>query len=137
MTDRIRRSLRPGSEAAREARRAVEDLAPNLPPAVMEDVRLLVSELVTNSVRHANVGRDGAIELSVSVAGATVRVEVVDPGPGFERKDFVPSIYQMSGWGLYFVGEIADRWGVFRDGGTHVWFEMDVATETRIASSLG
>lgn len=134
MTTVVRRRFVGGARAAREARLALEDMSVALPPAIMEDLRLLVSELVTNSVRHARVDANGEIELSVDMTPTAVRVEVVDPGPGFERRQTVPSLYQTSGWGLYFVGEIADRWGVFHDGATHVWFEMDLANGRSIAS---
>jgi len=137
VTTQLRQQFTGGAKAASEARLAVEDLAAILPAPVLEDVRLLVSELVTNSVRHARLGTSGQIELVVDIAPDTVRVEVMDPGPGFERTEIVPSIYQTSGWGLYFVGEIADRWGVFNDGVTHVWFEMDLAKDPTVASIGG
>ena len=45
--------------------------------------------------------------------------------PGFVAGQPLPSMYQDSGWGLYLVEQIADRWGVTQDDGTCVWFELD------------
>jgi hypothetical protein len=72
----------PGPGAAAEARRALEGLGDLLPPEKLEDVRLLVSELVTNSVVHAGLASDEAI--TVTVQGRLARGEVRDRGPGFE-----------------------------------------------------
>jgi anti-sigma regulatory factor (Ser/Thr protein kinase) len=127
MRRRVDLALAAGPEAPREARRSLDDLTETVSPGILDDLRLLVSELVTNSIRHAGVKEGTPIALRVVVTDSRVRAEVVDPGPGFERREIVPSLYQTSGWGLYFVGEIADRWGVFHDHGTHVWFEVDLA----------
>lgn len=112
-------------EAVPEARRALATLEPEIWGESLENVRLLVSELMTNSVRHSGAGQDDLIELRVFTDQGSVRVEVRDLGPGFEPPETVPSIYQDSGWGLYLVRQIADRWGILREGATCVWFEID------------
>jgi len=89
----------------------------------LEDVRLLVSELVTNSVRHGRLGPDGWIELRVIPSAGTFRVEVIDSGPGFHLRLREPKPSQTSGWGLFIVDRVADRWGIAR-APTRVWFEM-------------
>jgi anti-sigma regulatory factor (Ser/Thr protein kinase) len=109
------------------ARRALRRLARDLPASVLEDIRLLVSELVTNSVRHAGLGPDATIGLRVDLLPRRIRVEVSDPGPGFRPGGASPSIYQDSGWGLYLVEQVATRWGVEMDDTTMVWFEIDRA----------
>ena len=135
MTRQLERRMLAGPEAASQARRALDELSPLLSTPVLDDLRLLVSELVTNSVRHARIRRGGEIHLTVIVGDDVVRVEVIDPGPGFQRRETVPSLYQTSGWGLYFVGEIADRWGVFHERGTHVWFEVDLSNGRDLVAS--
>jgi anti-sigma regulatory factor (Ser/Thr protein kinase) len=70
---------RPG--AAAQARRALEGLGDLLPPDKLEDVRLLVSELVTNSVVHAGLASDEAITVTVTVQGRLARGEVRDRAP--------------------------------------------------------
>jgi anti-sigma regulatory factor (Ser/Thr protein kinase) len=104
------------------ARGALEQIAHAVNEDRMRDVRLLVSELVTNAVRHAG---GAAVRLIVSVVGGTLRVEVHDPGRGFELKPPPDDPLRASGWGLVLVEELADRWGVDRSPRTRVWFEMD------------
>lgn len=121
----------PGNlDAPSLARLAVDGLAGHVPPGVLEDVRLLVSELVTNSVRHAGLSLEDSVRLRVVTTLARIRVEVTDPGPGFEPAAArPPTVDQSSGWGLYIVDRIANRWNVARDGGTRVWFEIDCEPE--------
>ena len=117
------------ADAPGTARHAVDRLEGALPEGVVDDLRLLVSELVTNSVRHSGQGAGGWVRLMVAVSSSRVRVEVTDPGPGFEVEPPVPSIYQESGWGLFLVEQVAQRWGVERGGGTSVWFEIDLTRQ--------
>ena len=114
-------------DAPRDARHALDRLAPEVPQDVLENVRLLVSELVTNCIRHAGVDPNAAIELKVSPRNSVIRVEVSDPGEGFEPAPVTLSIYSTSGWGLYLVEQSADRWGVSVENGTKVWFEITAA----------
>ena len=79
---RVERRLPVSPEAAAQARHALDDLG-DLPDGRMRDVRLLVSELVTNAVRHANLATGDVIELVVELADHKLRVEVHDPGGGF------------------------------------------------------
>ncbi len=123
--------LRPSPESPAMARQALRRLARELPGPVLEDIRLLVSELVTNSVRHAGLGPESTIGLRVDVGPDRVRVEVSDPGPGFEPGQESPSIYQDSGWGLYLVEQVATRWGVDVENATRVWFEIDRTNDNR------
>jgi anti-sigma regulatory factor (Ser/Thr protein kinase) len=122
---RVERSLPVAPEAAAEARHALDNLAGHLPDGRMRDVRLLVSELVTNAVRHANLDSGDVIELVIELVDVTLRVEVRDPGGGFVPSAPSPDPARPSGWGLYLVAELADRWGVDSDETTLVWFELD------------
>lgn len=111
-------------EAAFEARQSLSEFQRSLDPRVFEDLRLLVSELVTNSLRHAGLSGEDAIRLHVTLTEGRVRVDVCDGGPGFTARDETPSLYQQSGWGLFLVRQIADRWGINRNRDTCVWFEL-------------
>lgn len=113
-------------ESAAAARQAVGELSAQLPEEVLGDVRLLVSELVTNALRHAGLDDDERIALTVLVSDTAVRVEVTDPGRGFDPET-VPSDPEVAeGWGLYLVATLSDRWGVESQSGvTRVWFELD------------
>jgi len=108
--------------APHHARRAVENLCDRISPEVAHDVKLLVSELVTNSVKY---GGEGALALNVKVTDArTLRVEVVDQGAGFVPAARNRPATEVGGWGLHLVETLSDRWGVY-EGSTHVWFEID------------
>ena len=112
------------------ARHAVAGLAPYLDPLVAENAELLVSELVTNSVRHAGLPEEASIEFSVRASAEVLMVEVADAGQGFDhttalRPRAVAGMPEPSGWGLFLVDRISDRWGaVEMDGETRVWFEL-------------
>jgi anti-sigma regulatory factor (Ser/Thr protein kinase) len=95
-------------------------------PDLTETVELLVSEVVTNVVRHART--DGSIVVTRSPSG--VRVEVSDSAGG-EPTPLSPEPRQPSGRGLAIVDAMATRWGVATapDGsGKAVWFEVDLET---------
>ncbi len=114
----------PSTPAAPAAARGALDqqVAHALSDAQMRDVRLLVSELVTNAVRHAE---GAAVRLVVSLKRGVLRVEVHDLGTGFQPKAPPQDPLRASGWGLVLVQELADRWGVDGTPRTRVWFEMD------------
>jgi anti-sigma regulatory factor (Ser/Thr protein kinase) len=130
-------SFRPVVEAIPEARRAIEDLADELSPRALEDARLLVSELVTNSIRHAGLRAGQRVLLRARVDGAIVRIEVENPGRGFELRPRSPDQERGSGWGLFLVGRLADRWGIEGGGSTRVWFEIDRSRTTAGAGRFG
>ena len=120
--DAVSLSLDGGPEAAAHARRALTRLRGDLEPPVMETMRLLVTELIANSVKHA--GSD-AVALKVAVGRGAVLVEVRDEGPGFVPTGRSAGQDDASGWGLYLVDRLADRWGVAREeSATRVWFEL-------------
>jgi anti-sigma regulatory factor (Ser/Thr protein kinase) len=117
--------LSPTDRAPAAARQSLDRLAGRLDPAGLETMRLLVSELVTNSVRHARLEHTGWINLSVEEHSDAVRVAVTDPGVGFDERPGPPQPGDPSGWGLHLVEQLADRWGISRDGETKVWFEIE------------
>jgi|SRR5438874_7295627 len=124
VVSRLHLAMRPGAEAAGESRRALERLAGAIEDEQLETLRLLVTELVTNAVRHA--GTSQWIELELDLYANAVRVEVTDRGPGFQPADTPqPHPDRPGGWGLCLVDRLADRWGVVIDGLTNVWFEVD------------
>ncbi|HVL50852.1 MAG TPA: ATP-binding protein [Actinomycetota bacterium] len=116
--------------AASEARRSLSVLAGQVPEDTYEDVRILVSELVTNSVRHSGVGGGDQVRVRLGVwrEPSRLHVEVTDAGPGFEKFVRPSTPDQLGGWGLQIVDRISDRWGVKRldSAGAAVWFEIDL-----------
>jgi anti-sigma regulatory factor (Ser/Thr protein kinase) len=110
----------PGSAA--EARRVLDRLAGEIDPDRLADARLLVSELIANAVEH--VVEAGEIELRIDVDALRLRVEVLDPGPGFTPVPRRAGDPKDSGWGLHFMAQVADRWAADRAGRGRVWFEL-------------
>ena len=108
-----------------KARRVLEPLERRLGPDTFETLRLLVSELVTNSVRHGRAENSVEIELAVRSSREKIRVEVADAGPGFDVSPRSELQDNGSGWGLHFVETLSDRWGTERDGHM-VWLELGV-----------
>jgi anti-sigma regulatory factor (Ser/Thr protein kinase) len=102
------------------ARRSLADLEGTLPPETMAKLRLLVTELVANSVRHA---RGTPIHVTVRLDRDVVRTDVSDGGAGFDPPDADPNPLKSAGWGLFLVRKIAERWGSEPESGT-VWFEL-------------
>ena len=93
---------------------------------VLETARLLVAELVTNSVRHAIVPAGSDIRIEIDDDDGLLRVEVHDSGR--ETPDLRPAERPEGGFGLQLVDQLADRWGSVRSGeGTCVWFELQLA----------
>jgi anti-sigma regulatory factor (Ser/Thr protein kinase) len=120
--DGISLRLRGGPEAAARARRALSQLRADIDPPLMETLRLLVTELVANSVRHAHAD---TVILKVLVGRTVVLTEVTDEGPGFDPADTGSPGTDESGWGLFLVERLAERWGVNQqDEATRVWFEL-------------
>ena len=109
-------------EAPSLARRALDDLEGSLDPAVLPDVRLLVSELITNSVKY---GGDGPVRLEVQASPHTVRAEIIDQGVGFTPRARGDDLDRVGGWGLHLTERLTSRWGTHQ-GSTHVWFEIDL-----------
>ena len=104
----VRLSLTASTAAPSEARRAIDQLEADLGNRLTENVRLLVSELVTNSIRHSGAPDDRPIEFVLSASFDVVRIEVVDRGTWRTPN---PHPDGTSGWGLYLVDRLADRWG--------------------------
>ena len=121
--DLVNLRLAGGPDAAGMARRAIARLDGELDEDTLDVVRLLVTELVTNSVRHAEAQ---AVDMRVRVTGGQVRLEVTDRGPGFQFEEREADQDPEGGWGLYLVDRLADRCGLTNQGGASmVWAELD------------
>ena len=112
-------ALEPRPESARLVRRALA--AHGLGEDVGHTVTLLATEVVGNAVRHAALDPNQRIVFFARLEGDYVRVEVADPGPGFE-----PATVATEGFGLRLLEKLATRWGVVPGArGCRVWFEVD------------
>lgn len=119
---KIVRTLNVAPTAPAEARRSLVLLDRVVPPDRLEDLRVMVSELVTNSVVHSGLERGEPISLLVKVLPERVRVEVADPGRRFPDISKRPRDHH--GRGLMIVDQLAERWGTERGSQTKVWAEI-------------
>jgi len=121
----VRLLLPPTPDSPAAARDAMAQFEGRVEEEVLENLRLIVSELVTNSYRHAAMRSEERLEVRARLRDGVLRLEVEDPGDGFAAPDD-PVPHAESGWGLYLLNHVADRWGVNRGPVTEVWAEMDV-----------
>jgi two-component sensor histidine kinase len=120
----LRLSIAGGPRAPERARAWLQSAADWLPEEVERNLLLLTCELVNNSVLHGQSSEDDMIEIELRRTDTGVLAEVSDRGPGFAPKERDKDLEEPGGWGLVLVQSIAKRWGVERDGGTRVWFEL-------------
>ena len=87
---------------------------------------LIVSELVTNSVLHANVGPDETVTVECRALPGLLRITVTDPGSQLHPHLRSPGDPARGGQGLRLVDALCSTWGVIRDpaGTTSVWCEL-------------
>jgi anti-sigma regulatory factor (Ser/Thr protein kinase) len=123
MDDELMLLFAGGADAPARARFALMALDGVLAD-VRDTVRLLVTELVSNSVLHAGADKESTIKLRVVASAHGARVEVEDAGPGFEPIPVEPDRERGGGFGLFLVNKLADRWGVDPEP-SRVWFEVD------------
>jgi anti-sigma regulatory factor (Ser/Thr protein kinase) len=117
--------LIPGPEAVGAARQAVTDAADgHVGDDCLETLRLLVSEVVTNTVRHSGTANE--LEVAFCVNSDAV-VSVTDHGVGFAPRPRTGATDEVGGWGLYLVEQLSSEWGVARNGFTKVWFVVPAA----------
>jgi anti-sigma regulatory factor (Ser/Thr protein kinase) len=125
--------LRPDARSPAEARRGLDALRHSLDDHLVDDAMLLVSEIVSNSVRHAKLDPSDAIQVRIRGTSSMLHVAVVDPGRGFDP-DALPSARRNGGWGLRLLDRLSSRWGVERNHVTRVWFELTSPVSTSTAS---
>jgi anti-sigma regulatory factor (Ser/Thr protein kinase) len=115
--------------SAREARQYLRRLLGDDFPR-LDDAELLVSELVTNSIRHSRSAKGGRITLAVARPADVIHIDVIDEGaetlPLVDDDAFVNALGD-GGRGLALVKTLADGWGVHDDpAGRCVWFEFRI-----------
>jgi anti-sigma regulatory factor (Ser/Thr protein kinase) len=116
-----------GAQAPRVARSVVAEwLADHVAPSVLETALLLVSELVSNSVRHSGVPEGEAVVVRVELWRDGFRLEVEDRGRDGVIAPRPPDVLRGGGMGLQMVQTLSERWGVVRaaEGPTCVWAQL-------------
>jgi anti-sigma regulatory factor (Ser/Thr protein kinase) len=121
--------------SASAVRAALRSLPRPLDEATIADASLCATELLTNVARHSEgAGRGHPVELQLLLDDDLLRVEVTDPGDGFEIGEVTPG--DESGWGLFIVDRVSDAWGVDRGSRCRVWFELSTAGTAQTAAAV-
>jgi len=139
-TRELERTLLARPQAAGEARRALRSLA--VPSATRDTLALVVSELVTNAVRHAGLSAGASVDLRVTSSPGLVRLAVRDRGQGFSPPacEARADPLAVGGQGLVIIAALSEAWGVDCDeNGCTVWCTVALeqpasAAEERVAT---
>jgi anti-sigma regulatory factor (Ser/Thr protein kinase) len=121
----LRVTLERDTNAPWRARTAIRDWSEHmlLQPFRRYALELLVSEIVTNAVRHAEACEAAPISLAASFDEDEILVTVTDGGRGLLPRMRTPHRAR-GGYGLHMVDRESRRWGVDRAAGTSVWFAI-------------
>ena len=91
----------------------------------LDDFVLMVSEVVTNAVKHGSPEADGNIGLRLEGDQDALRVMVTDGGQVFALDPESIDRTEDESFGLLLVNKLADRWGYPLDGKKAIWLEVD------------
>jgi two-component sensor histidine kinase len=109
------------------ARHAISKVLAASREETVHAVGLIITELISNSVRHARFLGNQGPHVAVWRLDGHLRVEVQDSGPCFESRELkAPAKDAAGSWGLYLVDKLAERWGVQRGSNEcTVWAEVE------------
>lgn len=118
--------LPPDLLTSKRVRDVLRNLRDEVPVAdeVFDDLLLLSTELVTNSVRHAGLQPGQFISFDLMRLRDRLRIEVTDSGPGLVAKEGLLDSLPADSRGLRIVATIGLEWGIYNDGTTTVWVEL-------------
>lgn len=119
-------SLHSAPAAPTIARRWARDFfSQRLSATELDDTLLMLTELVTNAVRHAIAPSGGFVDVHLAIAPQRLRVEVRDIGDGFALPVAKTDALHPGGYGLLIVDSASSRWGRSDSAPHCVWFELD------------
>jgi len=107
-------------KAPAQARSLVREL--ELDEETRQNVELIVSELVSNSVKHTGDG-PRTVRLKLECREKGIKGEVCDDGSGFDWTPHEPELDEPGGLGLMVVDSLAENWGIKQNSVSCVWFE--------------
>ena len=114
-----------GTRAPSMARQILREVLHGLvSPEALEKACLAASEVVTNGFCHGRASEDRPLRLRIERNRQVVRVSVTDPGLGSTTPHALEPDPTPGGFGLFIVEQLTERWGMERDDGTEVWFEV-------------
>jgi serine/threonine-protein kinase RsbW len=118
------RRFRCSRESVSAARRFALDVVGKRPNETLDAIELMVSELATNCVQHAQ----SDFEIEVGVSPREIRVEARDTGEG-RPAPRSPGPSEPTGRGLRIVEAMSDSWGIIPGArGKAVWFALSLQT---------
>ena len=132
----ITEELPPAVDSVPRARRVALDYAASVMEAEqLHNLALVVTEVVSNAVRHANARED--VRLAMTPKDGFLCVQVTDSGHGLIPRPGAMTTPQGAGYGLFLVEHLTRRWGMTRERGrTRVWFEIDCGAERAAAGAM-
>ncbi len=121
--------------APRQVRDSLElQYAGSMERSLLDDVRLLTSEIVSNAVQHSGRPAGDPLTMESSLVGGVFRVDVSDGGRG--KPELTPrTMSPPSGLGI--VQMLSDRWSSHQNDTFRVWFEIDVETAATVRRKDG
>jgi anti-sigma regulatory factor (Ser/Thr protein kinase) len=119
---KVTRAFEHAPASVTAARRFVTSTLQDIPAETLDSVELMVSELASNCIRHADTG----FEITVIETDSAIRIEASDEGEG-EPHMRTPGPTEPDGRGLQIVDMLASSWGFerLRRGGKTVWFTLE------------
>ena len=127
----LRRKIPATPIAPSEARVIARTLKGVIPPPVVDDLEVIVSELATNVLQHSGLRPDDSFEVRMSLDSSKLRVEVWDEGLldiARDAQQSEPEPLLEGGRGLQLVEALSSRWSVEKIDGTAAWAEIDLPT---------
>ena len=126
--------LEPAS--ARRARGAVASLRPALDASSFDALRLILSELVADSIAIDSLSADGTISVRAEALDEGARIGFALAGVQLRPLSKRPRLGD-PGWGMYLVHTLASRWSACHDdANTSIWFEVASAGPAADAPTL-
>lgn len=119
-------------EAPGLARARLEEFSDRIEPALLDDLRIITSELVSNAVLHSGRREGVPIKVKTSLAANVMRVKVTDYGAQVSSLPVQPDRRS----GLGFVQLISDRWAAAASPPFYVWAAIDVVTNGLVRRPL-
>ncbi|SEG76412.1 Anti-sigma regulatory factor (Ser/Thr protein kinase) [Thermomonospora echinospora] len=131
----------PSSVAVARRRLSSDLLAHGVRAGVVDDANVIISELLSNALRHARPLASGQIRVSWVRNGDEVEVAVSDGGAMTEPRRSRPTLSSLGGRGLGIVEALARCWGVrHEEECTTVWAVLSAprtASTTSAAAAPG
>jgi len=99
----------------------------------VSDAILVLSELLSNAIRHAHPLPGGNVQVCWSIHGGTVEVAISDGGSPTRPHQLRQSVSALGGRGLAIVEHLAGRWDVLSsDQETTVWAVLPATTNSSL-----